>query len=156
MLRNQGSVEISAKGKSAGHWSKNMISSCYWFPLFLGHPVEKEYRDDGRVSSTIRIPHPRMIVRRHYRTQIRARHTHTGLGCVGRRTRHYKVACHGSMDLASGQSRGLLHFLASRNFLLVPLVRSRENRERRGVLEIAASRARHLFEDDARWAKMSL
>ena len=36
------------------------------------------------------------------------------------------------MDLANGQSRGLLHFLASRNFLLVPLVRSRENRERRG------------------------
>lgn len=60
------------------------IYSCYWFPPFLGHPVEKEYRDDGRVSSTIRIPHPRMIVRRRYRTQTRARHTRLSV-VVGRR-----------------------------------------------------------------------
>lgn len=49
-----------------------------------------------------------------------------------------EVACHGSMDLASGQSRGLLHFLASRNFLLVPLVRSRESG---GVLVIGYTAA---------------
>lgn len=59
------------------------------------------------------------------------------------------MACHGSMDLAE-RSKSWPTSLPGfeRNFLLVPLVRSRENRERRGVVleigcivEIAASRA---------------
>lgn len=101
---------------------------------FSGPPCG-EYRDDGSLSM-IRIPHGRMIAAtRTYRAYNTRTHAHTFVVQAGEGTRHYKVACHGSMDLASGQSRGLLHFLAPRNFLLVPFVRSRASTESGGALD---------------------
>lgn len=56
------------------------ICSCYWFPPFLGHPVEKEYRDDGREFVDPHTTSPDCAAT----LQTRARDTH-GLDVVGRR-----------------------------------------------------------------------
>lgn len=54
------------------------ICSCYWFPPFLGHPVEKEYRDDGREFVDPHTTSPDDCAATLQQTH--ARDTH-GLGC---------------------------------------------------------------------------
>lgn len=132
---DQGSI-WSFQGKVGWAFFKEYVPA--WFPPFLGHPVENIKTVWKSVDPHTTSPDDRSSSVSHKRrTRIR---------CVGRgRTRHYKVACHRSMDLASGQSRGLLHFLTSRNFLLVLLVRSRENREPGGVLSIGYTIDRSSF-----------